>query len=297
MKQHIIDICLKAGAVAVGIAAVEDIDTLCKEHFSKWISRKMHAGMDYMERHADLRSNPKTLLEDAQSVICVAFSYHQPKLRDKSLPLLAPYAYGRDYHKELRSRLKPLVNLLDSQGYKSRICIDSAPIAERYWALKSGIGRRCDNGCIAIDGYGSEVFLAEVLTTLPLPADRPSDKECLHCGLCLSACPTGALQKDSTIDCRRCMNYLTIEHHTPHTAEQQQIIAEAKLKHKPGWFVGCDICQRVCPLNRDVPSTEIEAFLPRQTIIELTPEKYAALSDAERDALLNGSPLRRALKH
>lgn len=288
-------LCREAGAVAVGFARAGDVSAEFNAEFEEWLRQGCHAGMDYMERHAEIRRNPAMLLKGAETVVCLAFSYHQPSLRDESLPLLAPYAYGRDYHKELRTRLRDVTDWIARQHHQSRICIDSAPLPERYWAMVAGIGRRCDNGSIAVDGHGTELFLAEIITTMPLHPDTPSHEECLHCGECHTACPTKALSSDGRIDSRRCLNYLTIEHSGLYSDYENSLMREAREKHPAGWIAGCDICQRACPLNHDVPATNIPNFLPRPGIMSLTPEIFNHMAPDRKEHLLAGSALRRSI--
>ena len=146
-----------------------------------------------MERHADLRRNLDNVLPGTRTVISLAFPYAPERERPSDLPYLSRYAYGTDYHEAIRSLLTAV---LEQTGILSscRLCIDSAPVSERFWAIRAGIGYRGDNGALIVPGIGPEVFLAEILTTIEFEPDSPSYAECLHCGVCLRACPTGALQ-------------------------------------------------------------------------------------------------------
>lgn len=261
------------GAVAVGFAEASSVDEQVMEEYKAWLAGGNHACMDYLVRHADLKADPRNVLEDAATVISIAYSYAPSQWRDPALPVIASYAYGDDYHEVLRQRLQPVVDSLKERyGGSWRICIDSAPLAERYWAMKSGIGRRALNGSIIVDGYGSYIFLVEVLTSHSMASDEPSDRFCLRCGACMKACPQGALKADGTIDCRRCLNYLTIEHRGEWEGEYLEAMQTPAGRHT---LFGCDICQRVCPHNRNVPPTTIEEFYPRKGIIDIEPTPKA----------------------
>lgn len=314
---------LAAGAVAVGFARAEEIDNGVVRQYAGWIAAGHHAGMDYLARHAVLKRHPRNVLEDVATVVSIAFSYAPAQWRSEDLPVIAAYAYGDDYHDVLRHRLAPVVDAMQREfGGSWRICIDSAPLAERWWALKSGIGRRGRNGSVIIDGAGSYVFLAEILTSHKLEPDinvdfrqaissdieseitsdiqqvtisdilsgSSSGKECMGCGACVKACPTGALGDDGTIDCRRCINYLTIEHRGEWAGEGSEAMQTEAGRRS---LFGCDICQRVCPHNRSVTATAIKEFSPRKECID-APEIILAMTQEEFSTVFKGSPIKRA---
>lgn len=253
------------GAVAVGFAEASALDEQVMEEYKAWLAEGNHAGMDYLVRHAELKVHPRHVLEDAATVISIAYSYAPSQRRDSHLPIIASYAYGEDYHDVLRHRLNPVVESLRQRfGGSWRICIDSAPLAERYWAMKCGIGRRGLNGSIIVDGYGSYIFLVEVLTSHSMASDVASDRFCRRCGACVKACPQGALKPDGKIDCRRCLNYLTIEHRGDWAGEYLEAMQTPAGRQT---LFGCEVCQLVCPHNCGIASTTIEEFYPRKGII------------------------------
>lgn len=239
---------LEAGAAAVGFATAGPVSEDEDRRLRGWLAAGHHAGMVWMERHADLRRDLDNVLPGTRTVISLAFPYAPQQERPSDLPYLSRYAYGRDYHEAIRSLLTAV---LEQTGVLSscRICIDSAPVSERFWAIRAGIGYRGDNGALIGPGIGPEVFLAEILTTIEFEPDSPSNAECLHCGACRRACPTGALQHDGTIDCRRCISYLTIEHRGPWT-EPEAIAAMSTPAGCTSLF-GCDRCITACPLRND----------------------------------------------
>lgn len=242
---------LEAGAAAVGFASAGPVSEDEDRRLRGWLAAGHHAGMAWMERHADLRRDLDNVLPGTRTVISLAFPYAPERERPSDLPYLSRYAYGTDYHEAIRSLLTAV---LEQTGILSscRLCIDSAPVSERFWAIRAGIGYRGDNGALIVPGIGPEVFLAEILTTIEFEPDSPSNAECLHCGVCLRACPTGALQPDGTIDCRRCISYLTIEHRGPWT-DPDAIAAMSTPAGRTSLF-GCDRCITACPLRNDTSS-------------------------------------------
>lgn len=256
----------------------------------------MHAGMDYMKRHEALRRDPRLLLEGTKSIVSVAFNYRQPN----PYPQIAVYALGRDYHKVLRKILKRVVApMREEYGGGWRICVDSAPILERYWAVRSGMAVRSQrSGNVVVPGVGSMVFLAEILTTAEIPQSRYNfitetaapasfdfDGETAE-----NVCPTGALQPGGMVDSRRCINYLTIEHRGPWNEEQRQLMS---LPGAKGHIFGCDICQNACHSNQGEPLPVISEFQP----LPILKSYISAILSGDPTALssldLTGSPLSR----
>lgn len=240
------------GACSAGIAFAGEVDDIAWNLFADWLKQGKHAGMSYMENHLELRRDPRLLLPGCRSVISAAFNYRQPN----PLRGIATYALGLDYHHVLRQRLERVVAKLGADfGGEYRICIDSAPILERYWAEKAGVGVRSPlSGNVTVPGVGSMVFLAEVLTTHEFDAEecgRPLLSSVRDTPLCSCLdnrriCPTDALGAGGVVDARKCINYLTIEHRGEWSDEQK------KLMNTPGAesaVFGCDICQNADPAN------------------------------------------------
>lgn len=283
MYRRLAELLRLEGAVAVGFAKAGEVDAREWRRFEEWLSAGYCAGMDYMKRHRDLRRDPRLLLPDARFVVSIAFNYRQPN----PWKGVATYALGQDYHKVLRKRLKRVVrSMREEAGGNWRICIDSAPVLERYWALKSGIGIRSKlNGNVVVPGYGSMVFLAELLTDLDL------GEECLPAvgypgdetdgDVSNRVCPTGALLSDGCIDARRCINYLTIEHPEELTGEQHKMVGPA--------LFGCDICQLAASSNRGEYREIIPEFRP---LAEL-PEIVSRLGEGRFSEIPSVSPISR----
>lgn len=292
LKEQIRNLLLARGASAVGFAKAGENDTDELDRQDEWLKRDFHAGMSYMKRHLELKSNTEKVLTGSKTVISIAFSYAPPSGWRSGQPMIAAYAAGDDYHDVLRLKLQETVSELEEKcGGEWRICIDSAPLTERHIALKAGIGKRGLNGFVIVDRCGTWCFLAEILTTLTLSPDEPSTDSCIRCKKCIKACPTGALQGEGMVDSRKCLNYLTIEHRGEWTAEMKEIMSSATGKNT---LFGCDVCQKVCPHNEDVLPTSIDSFKPREEISRITAQEIAALTDTEFSRIFKGSPIKRA---
>ncbi len=282
---------LALGFSRVGFASVEPVAD--HDRYRDWIAAGNAAGMDYLVKHSELRRSPADLLPGARSVIMVSLNYHVDdpgslQSHEAGHGWVSRYAWGRDYHKVMRRRLKDLARLL-TQSYESRAtraCVDTAPLLERSLAAASGLGWIGRNSMLIDEKIGSYTFLGAVLTDLDLPADGPAVDRCGSCTACIDACPTDALSEPGMLDSRRCISYLTIEH----KGEIDPALADLMGNH----LFGCDICQEVCPWNSKAPATNEADFEPRPGCRnpELTP-----LVDMDRSVLLDkfaGTPLMRA---
>lgn len=293
-RQEIENKLRNAGALAVGVATAGIVDTPALEVYERWLDTGGAAGMSYMRAHRDIRQDPRLLLDGARSVVCMAFGYKTEATRDPKLPRISAYALLPDYHDWIRRaiRLSGIGSILGEEGRDWRICVDSAPIMERYWAVRAGIGIRGENGAVIVPGVGSEVFLAEIITTKELEPDLPLIGDCGGCGRCRDVCPTGALQQGGTIDCSICLSYLTIEHRGEWT-EPRQIAAMQTAEGRDTLF-GCDRCLSVCPHN--TKSGEVRADTPdvSDNILTLTAEDILSGDTTALSARLKGSCLKRA---
>lgn len=286
-----------AGIDRLGFAVAGEVDACCREEYERWIAEGCNAGMGYLERYPDVRNDPRKLLEGARSVISCAISYWHPERQAPGAPRIGLYAHGDDYHDVVRCALEEVAAAIrERYGAECRVCVDTAPIHERYWAAKSGVGFRGANGTLIVPGVGSYCFLGEIVTTLDLSATPPLENSvCEQCGLCVKACPGGALRGDGTIDCRRCLSYMTIEHRGDFPDGFTT----------GGRLAGCDTCQEVCPHNKTPrpgrhPGLGLRDSLKHLTaadIIALTPDTYAAIFKGSALKRLKLAGLRRNAGH
>ena len=270
-----------AGAVAWGVAEAAPVDDGARELYDAWIASGCHGCMDYMERYPELRADPGLLLEGARSVVVCAFSYH----RSCHNPWISDYALGGDYHAVLRECLAPVAAEIERHcGGSTRICVDSAPLRERYWAERAGVGRCGLSGKLLVPGVGSEVFLAEILATARIAPTSHLEKEvCTRCGRCVQVCPAGALDGHGGVDARRCLSCLTVEW-------RGEFPAGTRLH---GRLVGCDVCSRVCPLSLQAPEASVPGLQARPEILGMTPEGALALTRGGFKSIFSGTAIMR----
>lgn len=258
------DVCGFAAALPVGD---EDV-----RRYDRWLADGRHGCMRWAENHRDLRNDPSLLLPGARTVISVALNYYPVRFQPAGTLRVAYYAYGRDYHEVMREKLTRLAGFIEEiTGCATRPCVDSAPIRERYWAQRAGVGFIGRNNCLIVPGKGSFFFLGEIVTTALLPPDEPCRLACGDCGRCLEACPTGALAGDGAADCNRCLSCLLIENHADRLPEWVGRVVGDRV-------VGCDECQLVCPHNAQATATHVADFQPIDAVLALTPERVAAMT-------------------
>ncbi len=277
------DLTEKIKALARGLGfhrvGITSADPAGSDHrrFTQWLADGFSAGMAYLEKSPEVRSNPKIRFPEANTVICLALSYYQDLPSDHSDPALhgkiARYAWGEDYHTIIEEKLERLIAAITALGGRCwKGYVDHGPLLERAFAQRAGIGFIGKNTNLITPDYGSWVFLAEVVTDLDLIEDLPETSQCGSCRICLDACPTGALTEAYRLDARRCLSYLTIENKGP--------IPEEFLPQMEGWLFGCDICQEVCPFNSDPLETDEARLAPdRGAGAALQVEKIRAFSD------------------
>jgi epoxyqueuosine reductase len=255
-----------------------------------WLNRGYHGKMNYMANYFDLRVDPRKLVPGARSVICMAFNYHNPDLpKDEDVPRLSQYAYGEDYHKVLRKRLKQLLQWIrDTYGeVAGRVFVDSAPVMERDWAAKAGIGWMGKHTLVIHPRAGSYFFLAEIILDLAFEPDPPLKDYCGTCRRCIEACPTEAIAPQGyLLDASRCIAYLTIE--------LREAIPAGFADKMENWMFGCDICQDVCPWNRFASRHGEPAFEPPEGLLEMSRRDWLELSEEAFDDLFSRSAVRRA---
>lgn len=280
----------RLGFLACGIARA---GFLAEEapRLEQWLRQGRHGAMGYMERHFDLRLDPRRLLPGARSVISLAYNYHTtPRQQDPEAPKLSTYAYGRDYHKVLRKRLKPLMAFITQEmgQVAMRAFVDSGPVLEKAWAQRAGVGWMGKHTNIIRRGTGSWFFLCEIITDLELDSDPPATDHCGTCRRCIDACPTEAITPYG-VDGSRCISYLTIELKDP--------IPQAFTGKMDGWAFGCDICQQVCPWNRFATPHNEPSFEPRPELMALSADAWHGMTEVVFDRLFEGSAVKRTKYH
>lgn len=277
------------GIAAFGVAEAAPVSDHDIAMFDAWTAAGCHAGMDYMTRHSVVRRDPRMLIDSgARSLIVCAIPYAPTRERDRRLPHIARYALGRDYHDVVRARLGAAAECLrQTLGGEWRVCVDTAPLRERYWAVRAGVGFIGLNGQLIVPGVGSYVFIATLLTTLSITPDRPYGNTCFGCRRCLLACPGRALRGDGTVDARRCLSCLTIEHRGE--------FPEGTDLHNT--LYGCDRCQEVCPHNRPHAVTGWPELDATDQMLTLDCDRVASLDADSFRELFRFSAVRRTKLH
>jgi epoxyqueuosine reductase len=261
------------------------------EHLDDWLAAGRHGQMSWMERTASVRKDPRdpNMLENAKSVIVMAAPYAGHKRYAGPPPTrIAKYAVGRDYHNVLTKRSRKVARVLQEAGFISRVAVDSKPVFERAWAERAGVGFVGKNCCLIVPGIGSHAFLACVVTTAALSPDEPMSRRCGTCTLCLDACPTRAFSAPRSLDARKCISYLTIEHRGPIPVEHRRELGP--------WVFGCDVCQDVCPYNQTSGAGDgvLEAFEPGERWAGIDAVRLLQMSEEAFGAWAEGSALKRA---
>lgn len=293
-KEQIRAFALSLGFDAVAVARADQPLEQEFERYQQFVAKGYHGSMDWLAANAETRRRLDTdaMLAGAKSVVCLARSYKRSdEAEDPPLARrIARYARGHDYHNHVRRKLRQLAAFVRrlQPGVEARPVTDSAPLLERAWAARAGLGFVGKHGLIIVPGQGSMVLLGEVVTTLELPPDAPITERCGSCTRCLEACPTQAFAAPFVLDPRRCIAYRTIEHEGDFDTE----LAEANTQ----WLFGCDVCQEVCPFNaskqREGARTGSFEPHPRWETLSLLDLLQAGPEQAE--AMLGGSPVARA---
>lgn len=264
----------RLGFSFVGISRAEHMDEEARR-LEAWLNKGMHGKMHYLAKHFDKRVDPTKLVPGAKSVVTLLYNYYsdaQPT--DPEAPRIAKYAYGKDYHFVLKPRLKTLLQRLREEigEIDGRVFVDSAPVLERDWARRSGVGWTGKNTLLIHPRAGSFFFLAELIIDLELEYDGPMKDYCGTCRRCIDACPTDAIAPEGyLLDGSRCISYFTIE--------LKEAIPEEYRGHFENWMFGCDICQDVCPWNRFARPHAEPAFEPHPDLLSMRREEWEELTE------------------
>lgn len=277
------------GFSACGITKAQKLETE-ELRLKDYLENNYHGEMSYMANHFEKRLDPTLLVEGAKSIIVVLLNYFPAEIQnDKLAPVISKYAYGTDYHVVIKEKLNQLFSFINNElaPTNGRVFTDSAPILERAWGVKAGLGWIGKNGLLLNKELGSFFFIGELIIDLPLIYDNPYTKEhCGTCNRCLSACPTNALIKPYTLDARKCISYLTIE--------LKDEIPEKFHSQIMQRVFGCDICQDVCPWNQKIKPHSTEAFSPNKQLLTMSASYWQNLSEKQFDALFSNSAVKRS---
>jgi len=271
-----------------GIAKAEMLNDDARR-LENWLRQGMHGNTHYMDNHFDLRIDPTKLVPGARSVITLLKNYYPSKEINNDLKI-SKYAYGHDYHKVIKKHLKGFIHELQSKigQFQGRGFVDSAPVLERTWATKSGLGWIGKNGNLITRQSGSFFFIATLITDLELIYDQPFAKDyCGSCKRCIESCPTYAILTNKTINGSKCISYFTIE------LRDETIPSGYEDKFK-NWMFGCDICQDVCPWNRFSKKHDETEFNPIPELLNLTTAEWENLNEEAFKRIFGKSPLSRA---
>ena len=255
----------------------------------EWLANGSHGKMSYMENHFDKRLDPTKLLEGAKSVISLSLNYYSTETRsDIDAPKISMYAYGRDYHKVIKAKLKALINYIHEEigEVGGRAFVDSAPVMDKAWAVKSGIGWMGKHSNVLSKKTGSFYFISELILDLELSTDSPVTDHCGECTACIDACPTGAIIKPYVVDGSKCISYFTIE-------LKDEIFPKEYHGKFDDWVFGCDICQEVCPWNRFSKQHKEPDFYPHKDLLNLTKTEWEELTEDVFQELFKGSAVKR----
>jgi len=277
----------EAGFSFCGISKAEFLEEEAPR-LEAWLSNNLHGSMQWMGNHFDKRLDPRILVPGAKSVVSLMYNYYtREKQKDITAPKISKYALGEDYHKVIKDKLHKLLEALSAEIglIEGRVFVDSAPVMERAWAAKSGIGWIGKNTLLIHKGSGSFFFLAQIISDLDLEEDVPIKDYCGTCTACIDACPTEAILPGRSIDSNKCISYLTIE-----LKEQIPVDFNNKMDN---WAFGCDICQDVCPWNRfSTPHAEPK-FEPNPVLLNLTKQDWQEMNEIMFNQIFKHSAVQR----
>ncbi len=271
-----------------GIARAETLEN-DKERLKAWLENGFHGEMGYMENHFEKRVDPRKLVDGARTLIIVLQNYHTDAIQsDPQAPLVSKYAYGKDYHKIVRKKLKTMLSWMQTEfgEVSGRVFVDSAPVMERAWGRLAGLGWIGKHSLLLNRKYGSFFFIGVIVSDLDLSPDKPMNEYCGDCTRCIDACPTNAILPGRSVDGSRCISYLTIE-------LKKDSIPEEFRQQMENRVFGCDICQDVCPWNKNSHTHSETGLKPRPGLLEMTREDWINLDEQSFNRIFEGSAFKR----
>jgi len=278
---------IRLGFEGCGISRAEYLHNDA-QRLEQWLGRGYYAGMSYMENHFEKRTDPTKLVNGAQSVISVILNYFPSRQQQCSYaPVISAYAYGTDYHSVIKHKLKHLLQFIQASvaPANGRAFVDSAPVLDRAWAARAGLGWIGKNTCLISRKAGSYLFIGTLIVDIPLGYDKPMKDFCGTCDRCIRACPTSAIVRDHEIDAGRCISYLTIENKAD--------ISTVFRRHFTNRVFGCDICQEVCPWNHRATPHQTEEFEPLPGLLEMTRQEWFNMDELKFSRMFSKSAVKR----
>ncbi len=292
LQQHtaiVKDEAKRLGFEYCGISKAEFLEDEAPR-LENWLKKNMHGEMAYMANHFDLRLDPTRLVPGAKSVVSLLLNYYtEEKQQDESAPKISKYAYGEDYHLIIKSKLREMLNTLEEKIGRSiggRAFVDSAPVLDKAWAKRSGLGWIGKNSNLINKNSGSFFFVAELILDIELITDSPTGDFCGTCTRCIDACPTDAIVSPYVVDGSKCISYFTIE-------LKDAIPPDEKGKFQ-NWMFGCDICQDVCPWNRFSKPHNIAEFSPNPELLGKSKAEWEEITEDVFRELFRRSAVKRA---
>lgn len=263
---------LRLGFMSCGISKADFLEEEAPR-LEDWLKRDYHGEMKWMENHFDKRLDPRKLVDGAKSVVSVILNYSPKEIQESTAPKISKYAYGQDYHFVIKAKLKALREFIEQEigEVAGRAFVDSAPVMDRAWAKRAGLGWVGKHSLLLTKSEGSFYFIGELILDLDLEPDHPVENHCGDCTKCIDACPTSAIIQPELVDATKCISYLTIElkNEIPSSFQSQM----------ENWAFGCDICQDVCPWNKFSKPHQTPEFTPKKELLEMDNIAWKEISE------------------
>jgi epoxyqueuosine reductase len=287
IKQLILQKSNELGFFYCGFSKAEFLEEEAPR-LEKWLNLNHHGKMGYMANHFDKRLDPRLLVDNAKTVVSLLLNYFPEERQNGESPKISKYAYGEDYHNVIKDKLKDLLTCLKEEvgDISGRVFVDSAPVMDKVWAKKAGLGWIGKNSNLIHPKEGSFFFIAELIIDLEIEPDGPMKDYCGTCTRCIDACPTNAIVQPYVVDGSKCISYLTIE-------LKDELLPKEFSGKMDNWMFGCDVCQDVCPWNRFSKITQEPRFQPNPMLLELKSNEWQELNEEVFDQLFKLSAVKR----
>jgi len=276
----------RLGFLSCGVSKAEFLEEEAPR-LEQWLSKQMHGEMQYMENHFDKRLDPTKLVEGSKSVISLLLNYYPSEMQNEESYKISKYAYGTDYHFVIKDKLKSLLHFIQDEigDVHGRAFVDSAPVLDKVWAAKSGLGWIGKHSNLLSKQVGSFFFIAELIVDLELDYDTPVTDHCGSCTACIDACPTQAIVQPYVVDGSKCISYLTIElkNEIPNSFSNQM----------DDWMFGCDVCQDVCPWNRFSKPHNEPLFNPKPELLSNSKKEWEEITQEVFQEIFKKSAVKR----